>query len=159
MSELGGRFVAALLVAFLATRGEASAHIRVSPVEAARGATVRLAFRVPNERAHASTVLVEVLFPQDHPIASVRAEPVPGWTAHVVLKDGAVDTITWSGGAIAPGGRQTFAVRATLPATGDVLYFKALQTYSSGETVRWIQLRNPGEPEPPYPAPMLRLVG
>jgi uncharacterized protein YcnI len=153
------RFVACLAVAFLVSGAGASAHIRVSPAEAAHGATVTLAFRVPNERTNASTTFVEVQFPQDHPIGSVTAEPAPGWTARVAMKDGAVDTITWSGGAIGPGQARTFAVRARLPATGDELYFRAVQSYSSGETVRWIQIRNPGEPEPPNPAPMLRLVG
>jgi hypothetical protein len=75
------------------------------------------------------------------------------------MKDGAVDTITWSGGAIRPNEQQTFDVFAgPLPARGDALYFKAVQTYSNGETVRWIQIRNPGEAEPPDPAPMVRLV-
>lgn len=156
---LGLRFVICVAVAFLLSAAGASAHIRLSPAEAAHGATVTLAFRVPNERVGADTTLVVVQFPRDHPIVSVMAEGVAGWTVRVAMKGGAVDTITWSGGAIRPGAQQTFPVRAVLPATGDVLYFRAVQTYSSGETVRWIQIRNPGEPAPPNPAPMLRLVG
>jgi uncharacterized protein len=36
--------------------------------------------------------------------------------------------------------------------------FKALQTYSSGEIVRWIQLATPQDPNPDTPAPVLTLT-
>jgi uncharacterized protein len=153
------RFGAIVLGAFLALAVGASAHVRLSPTQAAHGASVLLAFHVPDER-NASTVALAVQFPPDAHITVARVRPLRGWTAHVAMKGGAVDTITWSGGAIRPLGQQTFSVWAgPLPATGRVLYFKAVQTYSSGEIVRWIQVRNPGEAEPPNPAPMLRLVG
>ena len=152
------RFGAIFLGVFLALAVGASAHVRLSPPQAAHGASVLLAFHVPNERPNASTVALAVQFPPDAHITVARVRPLRGWTAHVATKDGAVDTITRSGGAIRANGQQTFSVWAgPLPATGNVLYFKAVQTYSSGETVRWIQLRNPGEAEPPNPAPMLRM--
>ena len=38
------------------------------------------------------------------------------------------------------------------------LVFKALQTYSSGEIVRWIEVPVAGEPAPDTPAPVLTLT-
>lgn len=36
--------------------------------------------------------------------------------------------------------------------------FKALQTYSDGEVVRWIETSEPGQAEPAKPAPVLHLA-
>ena len=36
--------------------------------------------------------------------------------------------------------------------------FKALQTYSNGDVVRWIDVQQPGQPEPDHPAPVLTLT-
>jgi periplasmic copper chaperone A len=36
--------------------------------------------------------------------------------------------------------------------------FKALQTYESGEVVRWIEETPPGGEEPEFPAPVLKLT-
>ena len=36
--------------------------------------------------------------------------------------------------------------------------FKALQTYSNGDIVRWIDLQQPGQSEPEHPAPVLLLT-
>ena len=36
--------------------------------------------------------------------------------------------------------------------------FKALQIYSNGDVVRWIDLAAPGQPEPDHPAPVLTLT-
>ena len=38
------------------------------------------------------------------------------------------------------------------------LVFKALQTYSDGSVVRWIELTPAGGPEPEHPAPVLTLT-
>jgi uncharacterized protein len=38
------------------------------------------------------------------------------------------------------------------------LTFKALQTYSNGDVVRWIEQSAPGGPEPEHPAPSVTLV-
>jgi uncharacterized protein YcnI len=152
--------------------GPASAHVTVRPALATHGATLLLHFHVPNERVTADTVKLIVQFPHDRTIASVRPQPVGGWIARVTTRrlatplpapGGAVldvvDTITWSGGAIPPHGSLDFPVRAgPLPPNGDVLVFKALQFYSNGEVVRWIEESRPGEPRPPNPAPILRLV-
>jgi hypothetical protein len=38
------------------------------------------------------------------------------------------------------------------------LVFKALQCYSNGDIVRWIETSSPGQPAPDYPAPVLTLT-
>jgi uncharacterized protein YcnI len=163
--------VAAAVVALAAL--PASAHVTISPDTATQGGgDVQMTFRVPNEESSASTTQLQVAFPTDHPIASVLVQPVPGWTAkidNVTLStpiqtdDGAisqvVSEITWSGGSIAPGQYGAFTVlMGQLPSDTSQLVFKAVQTYSNGDVVRWIDLTQPGQPEPDHPAPVLTLT-
>jgi uncharacterized protein YcnI len=150
----------------------AFAHVTVSPDTAAKGSYSTVAFKVPDEEDNASTVKLEVFLPTDHPIASVSIQPVPGWTAKVTttklatpLKtddgtvDSAVSEITWTGGKIEAGQFQQFPVSfGPLPDNVDSLPFKALQTYSDGTVVRWIDLAQAGRPEPAHPAPTLKLT-
>jgi periplasmic copper chaperone A len=51
--------------------GPASAHVSVQPGTAEQGGFTKVAFRVPNERANASTSKLEVILPTDHPISFV----------------------------------------------------------------------------------------
>lgn len=150
----------------------ALAHITVTPGSAQAGSSAVLTFHVPNEEASADTTKVDLKIPTDHPIADLLIEPVPGWTTSVrtvtlakpiVTDDGkftqAVSEVIWSGGKIAPGQFQDFALTADpLPAGVSKLTFKVLQTYSNGDVVRWIDLRQPGQPEPDHPAPVLTLT-
>jgi uncharacterized protein YcnI len=151
----------------------ASAHVTIDPSTAAKGdGDIQMTFRVPNEEASANTVTLQVTFPTDHPIASVLVEPLPGWTVKVddvtlptpiKTDDGtitqAVQTVTWSGGQIAPGQYQAFPVMlGQLPSDTDKLVFKTLQTYSNGDIVRWIDVQQAGQPAPDHPAPVLELT-
>ncbi|MGW0994320.1 YcnI family copper-binding membrane protein [Streptomyces sp. NPDC002523] len=165
--------VAALAAAgVLTAAGVASAHVTVHPDSYAKGATDGvLTFRVPNEEDGASTNKVQVFLPTDHPVLGVLVSPQDGWTAKVTntklktpLKtdDGtitdAVSEITWTGGKIDPGHYEDFNVAfGQLPDDTDQLTFKALQTYSDGKTVRWIEEASGGD-EPENPAPVLKLT-
>ncbi|HEX4246623.1 MAG TPA: YcnI family protein [Pseudonocardia sp.] len=171
-----GRRVAVVTVTaaagLLGLAGTASAHVTANPNTASQGGNAKIAFRTPNEEDSANTVKLELTFPTDHPIPSVLVEPVPGWTATVdkanlatpiTTDDGqvtqAVSKITWSGGQITPGQFQDFNVSLeSLPSDTDQLVFKAVQTYSNGDVVRWIDLTPPGGPEPAHPAPTLTLT-
>ncbi|MDQ1009076.1 uncharacterized protein YcnI [Streptomyces sp. V4I23] len=167
---LSAATVAGAAVVLLAASG-ASAHVSVDPGTAEPGGFTKEAFRVPNERDDASTVQVEVAFPTDHPLGHVSVQPVPGWKATVKkekldkpVKDGdhelteAVSSIVWKGGSIRPGEFQEFPVSfGPLPTDTDELVFKALQTYSDGEVVRWIDVPQEGGGEPERPAPVLEL--
>ncbi|MFE2757776.1 YcnI family protein [Actinosynnema sp. NPDC059335] len=159
-------------VATILVTPTASAHVTVSPGTVEPGGYARVVFRVPNERDDASTTRVEVSFPTDHRFASASVQPVPGWTATTRTEpvdppvrvgertvSEAVTTIAWEGGTVPPGQFQEFPVSlGPLPAAGTELVFKALQTYSSGEVVRWIDVERDGEARPEHPAPTLSVV-
>jgi len=160
------------LVAAVGLAAPATAHVTVNPREATKGAFVKLAFRVPNEESNASTTKLEVAFPDDAVVPSVTIRPTPGWrftierralTTPVTDDDGkqiteAVARITWDGGVIAPEEFQEFELSlGPLPDT-DRMVFKALQTYSNGDVVRWIDLPTPGGKDPDHPAPVLTLT-
>jgi periplasmic copper chaperone A len=172
----GTRRTAVLLataaVSLIAAASAAEAHVTVNPNTEPQGGYAKVSFRVPNEEADASTTTIEVDIPVDHPIASVSVRPVPGWTATtttsrlatpIKTSDGsvtqAVSKIVWTGGKIDPGQFQEFDVSlGPLPKDTDQIVFKALQTYSDGNVVRWIDLQQPGQPEPDHPAPVLHLT-
>jgi uncharacterized protein YcnI len=156
----------------LALAGPAFAHVTITPGSAPEGSTAELTFKVPNEEAKAATVELQVQVPTAHPIAQFLVKPVPGWTVTVqtvtlpkpiVTDDGsfttAVSEVTWKGGTIQPGQYQDFSVSADpLPSGAGQLVFKAVQTYSNGDVVRWIDLPQAGQPEPEHPAPILTLT-
>ena len=70
--------------------------------------------------------------------------------AKVAKNGGEVSTLTFSGGEIAPGEFQDFGLSLKMPEgkAGDVLTFKALQTYDDGEVVRWIGPEDSDDPAP-----------
>lgn len=156
----------------LMATGTASAHVTAHPGSAAQGSRAQIAFHVPNEEDTAVTTELEVVFPADHPLASVSAQAMPGWTIHTdktklarPLKSDegevtdVVSKITWSGGNIPPGTFDDFEVSlGRLPTDTDKLVFKAVQTYSNGDVVRWIDASSPGGAEPEHPAPTLELT-
>ena len=164
---------AALLAAGLVavSAGPASAHVSI-PDPGEKGGFSIVTFSVPNERDDASTTKVEVQLPKDAPLAFVSVQPKPGWEVETTKRtldepieafgetyDEVVDTVTWSGGEIEPGQFDTFAISVgPLPEDVDSLAFPAIQTYSSGEEVSWIEATTEGGEEPEHPAPVLTLV-
>jgi periplasmic copper chaperone A len=162
----------ATAAAVLLLAGPALAHVTVNPDSVPAGSASELTFRVPNEEVHANTVKVDVQIPTENPIAQLLVRPVPGWTISVktitlakpvTTDDGtfnsAVSEVIWTGGQILPGQFQDFAISADpLPTGISQLVFKAIQTYSNGDVVRWIDLQQPGQPAPDHPAPTLTLT-
>ena len=152
----------------------ASAHVTVNPSSAPAGSFAQLDFRVPTESDTASTVGVEVAFPTDHPIANVSVQPKPGWTVSVTktklatpikTDDGtvseAVSRVTWkaTAGGLKPGEFDNFSVSAgPLPTDVGSITLPAIQTYSDGSVVRWIEPSVTSGPEPDHPAPVLTLT-
>ncbi|GAB2937289.1 YcnI family protein [Micromonospora polyrhachis] len=152
----------------------ASAHVSVNPKEATQGGYARVAFRVPTESDSASTTKVEVNLPENAPIASVTTMPVPGWSVAVEKRkvdpplevhgsqvNEAVSKITWTvtdqDAAVKPGQFQEFPVSMGPLPKVDSIVFKALQTYSDNNVVRWIEEPTAGGEEPEHPAPVLKL--
>ncbi|WP_086560425.1 YcnI family protein [Streptomyces africanus] len=165
---------AAAGVTVLALSVPAFAHVSVQPEgTAAKGSYAVVDFKVPNERDDASTTKLEVTFPTDHPLASVMPEPMPGWKIDVTKSkldkplelhgekiSEAVTKVTWTadGKGVEPGYFEKFPLSiGQLPEDTDQLVFKALQTYSDKEVVRWIEVPQEGKEEPDNPAPVLEL--
>jgi uncharacterized protein YcnI len=160
------RAIAAVAVVVAAFPAAASAHVTIQPTTAAAGGFTRIDVRVPNERDDASTTQVRMQLPQG--FAFVSYEPRPGWKVTLTkvkldepIKseggleiDEGIGEITWTGdgkqGAIGPGQFVDFGLSVKMPDgdPGDTLTFKALQTYDSGEVVRWIGPEDADEPAP-----------
>ncbi|MFJ8199118.1 YcnI family protein [Streptomyces sp. NPDC096152] len=165
----------AAVLALTALATPAFAHVGVQPeTTPAKGGYTVVDFKVPNERDDASTTRLEVNFPADHPLASVMPQPMDGWTVKVTKSklakpldlhgekiSEAVTKVTWTadGKGIEPGFFQKFPVSlGALPEDTDRLVFKALQTYSDKQVVRWIEVPQEGQAEPDNPAPVLELA-
>ena len=148
-------------MAALVLPAAADAHVTLQPNTAPAGGFARLDVRVPTERDDASTTKVVLQLPDG--FAEASYEPVPGWTVDVKkaklaqpieTDDGpvteGVKQITWtSKQGIPPGAFQDFGLSVQVPGkAGDTLTFKALQTYSNGEVVRWIGPEGSDNPAP-----------
>lgn len=156
--------VALVALAALVAAAPAFAHVSVTPREAARGSTATLTFRVPNERDDASTVKVEIDLPAEQPIANAEPRAPEGWTVEASREAGRVSRLTWTAadgvGLTGDGTAAQFEVTlGPVPSEGDTVVFRALQTYSDGAVVRWIDVPPAGGAEPDHPAPVLRLTG
>lgn len=140
----------------LVTATPAVAHVTVNPGEVAEGSFAKLTFRVPNESDTASTVKVEVAFPEGL-FEGAGVKPTPGWTHAVTMDGAAVGSITWEGGEIGIDEFQEFDISVGPIPEVETIEFRAVQTYSDGEVVRWIDPVD-GDEEPEYPAPTLTVV-
>ena len=156
-------FVAALGGAALALApGAANAHVTVHPNALPAGGFTVVNVRVPNERDTASTRKIDVQVPSGILFLSTLAQP--GWKAKVMYRKLAkpvtvfgekhtqeVGRVIWTatGAGIRPGQFLEFPLSLSVPASkGRVLTFKALQTYSNGEIVRWIGGESAEDPAP-----------
>ena len=152
----------------------ALAHVSVSSADAEQGGYGGITFRVPTESGTAATTKLTVQLPTDQGIASVAVKPVPGWThketttklaTPVRTDDGevteAVSTVEWTANtpadAIRPGEYGEFSISAGPLPKADSITFKAIQTYSDGTQVAWIE-QSSGGAEPEHPAPVLALL-
>jgi periplasmic copper chaperone A len=156
--------VTAAALASLVLAPAAAAHVTLNPDEGAAEDFGRFDIRVPTER-DVDTTSVSVKLPEG--LFFVSFQPKPGWKREVKMAKldkpvelfgdkvtERVDTVTWSGGRIAPGEFDEFGMSARLPnRAGAELVFPATQTYASGEVVRWI-----GPPDAEQPAPRVKLT-
>jgi uncharacterized protein YcnI len=153
----------------------ALAHVSVSSTDAEQGGWGAITFRVPTESATAATTKLTVQLPTDQPITTVSVRPVAGWAhretttklATPVKNDEgeeiteAVSTIEWTANgaasAIKPGEYGEFSISAGPLPEVQTITFKAIQTYSDGKQVAWIEEAANGA-EPEHPAPVLTLA-
>jgi periplasmic copper chaperone A len=168
--------VAALLTALAASvvvATGASAHVGVSSQDAAPGGFGKITFRVPNESDTASTVGLRIQIPEDAALASLRTQPMAGWTATLTTTDLAeplenhgqeitsyvsvVEFRADAGAGIAPGQFQEFSLSGGPFPDADQLAFPTVQLYNDGTEAAWIEPTVDGE-EPENPAPVLSLA-
>jgi hypothetical protein len=145
--------VAGLAVAGLA--GPASAHVELKANKTTAGATdVTLTFNGEAENPAAGIKSERVVLPAGIAPGSVSAVKLPsGWTF-----TRASDGFTVGGKALKTGTDAVWSVKvAKLPAGVTRLSFKTLETYGNGDVSRWIEIQQPGQPEPDNPAPLLVL--
>lgn len=134
----------------LAGASPASAHIQVTPAIAAPNDPVHFTVLVPGE-SDKETVKVQLKVPKD--VLPFSYGTTPGWKRTLVeAPNGAVDRIVWTG-RMAKDGFAEFSFLAGTPERPTTLTWKALQTYSDGQIVRWI-----GAPGSEQPAPVTRVV-
>jgi uncharacterized protein len=145
-----------VLVVVLVAPAAARAHISVHPNTVPAGAFATLDVRVPGEQAGAHVTKVDMLLPNG--FTSVAYQSVPGWNVSQVRKrlarpiqtsDGPVSQEvsqiiwTWTGplGRVDNGQFIDFPLSVAIPedAAGKTLRFKAVQYYSNGQVVRWIE--------------------
>ncbi|MGY1663970.1 YcnI family protein [Geodermatophilus sp. SYSU D00705] len=176
LARLGVVVLAVLvaLAAAVAGAGAASAHVGVSSTDAAPGGFGKLVFRVPNESDTASTVALRISIPEEAAMASLRTQPLPGWTVTLTRSDletpldnhgeqvtsyvSVVEFRAEDGGGIRPGEFQEFALSGGPFPEADAISFPAVQTYSDGTESAWIEPTVDGQPEPDRPAPVLTLA-
>jgi uncharacterized protein YcnI len=160
----------------LLTAAPAWAHVTVAPDSAPKGASdVEITFRVPNEEAKATVTKLDVSIPTDPPLLGVLAQDVPGWTSAVVTThlpkaiqtdDGpvadAVSEVSWTADASSGIPANDFAtfeiIVGSLPDSGTQIAFPAIQTYSDGTVVKWIDPVTAGGPDAEHPTPVLKLT-
>jgi uncharacterized protein YcnI len=170
-------FTGIVAAAVLGWAAPALAHVTVVPATAEKGATdQQIAFRVPNEESSAATTKVEIALPTDPPLVGVLAQSLPGWSAKVTTQhldkpiqtdDGpvsdVVNDVTWTAdnaaSGVQPDDFQVFQILVgALPDAGDQVVFKAVQTYSDGTVVRWVDPVTPNGPEAEHPTPIMELT-
>jgi uncharacterized protein len=175
MHMFGAAAGAAVVV--LLTAGSASAHVTVNAGDDARpDAEAVVTFRVPTESDTATTAELKVALPADTPLISADVQPKPGWTATVEHKDLSspltdddgnkvtqyVSAIDWKTidptAAIPSDDFDTFSVLIGPLPDVDQVVFPAVQTYSDGHTVSWVERSADGRAMPEHPAPTLQIV-
>ncbi|HEY2655561.1 MAG TPA: YcnI family protein, partial [Solirubrobacteraceae bacterium] len=166
-TALAGVVLAVALVAPAA----AQAHISVHPNTVPAGAFATLDVRMPGEQEGAHVTKLDLLLPSG--FTSVDYQNVPGWnvsevqtklTKPIQTDNGPVNQEvsqiiwTWTGplGRVDNGQFIDFPLSVAIPgdAAGKTLKFKAVQSYSNGQVVRWI------EPslDDPNPAPTINVT-
>src|SRR5688500_6617700 len=136
----------------------ARAHVTVQPNEAIAGGFQTFFIQVPNERDDASTTKVELQFPPA--FASVSFQDVEGWNREVEMVEfdepieafgeeitEGVGSVTFTGGEVESGEFVRFPFSVG-PLPGGELEFNGIQTYDSGEVVRWVGPADADEPAP-----------
>ena len=145
-------FIVVASAAALATTAPstAAAHVQIAPTIVAPDDPVKFTVLVPGER-ESETTKVAVKMPAG--LLPFSYEATPGWRRGLVkAPNGSVEQIVWTGRLARDGFVEFSFLAGTPPHLGD-LSFKAVQTYSDGTVVRWIEA-----PDTEHPAPVAHIV-
>jgi periplasmic copper chaperone A len=159
------RLVICFVLAAVVLPAVAVAHVTIQPGEWEPGAFATMVVRVPNERDDAETTTVSVQFPENVLTARFQAHPTCEREVEREALDQPVEditerivSVTWTcDPPIAADGFDEFGLSFQIPEDaqpGDELLFPAVQTYSSGEVVNWVD----PDPEADTPAPRVTVV-
>lgn len=149
-----------------ASSGVAFAHSEISPASAPAGAETELTLKLENERSSASTVKVEMFFPDGQEIVVTKVPDVGEWSGAPqggpgggpgALGDPAPG-ITWQRPSGTPSDDLSLTFSLVLPDRAGTIQMAVLQTYSDGTVDRWIDPWPSGQPEPESPGPRLTLT-
>ena len=149
----------ATVIGLLALAAPASARVSIVPGQTEGGGTKTFAFRLANERPDTASNRLELVFPQDPPIAFVEVAQVEGWTATIrprpltpPVKVGdreiteVAASVVLEGGTVPPGQFEQFLITmGPLPQNGE-LAFEATQGFTNGAVERWTNASGPGSP-------------
>jgi uncharacterized protein YcnI len=150
-----GLVVAVVAAVIVGTAAPALAHVKVSADKPQAGATdVTVQFDAEAESDAAGAKQLQVVLPEGIAPTDVSYVSGPaGWTLTTTA-----DGYTVGGAALKVHQGVTYRVKiAKLPATATSLAFKTVVTYGNNEADRWIEIQQPGQAEPPHPAPVLAL--
>ncbi|MBM3508207.1 MAG: YcnI family protein [Alphaproteobacteria bacterium] len=162
-------YLAPVAAATLLAALPASAHMAVEPAQAAANTTIAVGFRVGHGCGTSPTTALKVRIPDG--VTNARPQPKAGWTLTVVrggpatpaaaADEAALPAVTevhWTGGTLPNEFYDTFFIRMRLPNRPETtLYFPVVQECQGG-VHRWIDVPQPGQPEPAEPTPGLRLT-
>jgi periplasmic copper chaperone A len=167
-----GLVLTGTVMASLAWVATAEAHISIHPNTVPAGAFATLYVTVPGEQANAHVTRLDMLLPSG--FTSVDYANVPGWKVSEVqtklskpiqTDDGPINQEvsqiiwTWLGplNKVENGQFIQFPLSVAIPsnAAGKALKFKAVQSYSNGQIVHWIE---PGVDDQ-NPAPTINITG
>ncbi|AKL72934.1 protein of unknown function (DUF1775) [Actinobacteria bacterium IMCC26256] len=165
----GARAIFSAVAAFAvigASSSAAFAHSEISPASTPAGAETELTLKLENERSNASTVKVEMFFPDGQEIVVTKVPDVGEWSGAPqggpgggpgALGDPAPG-ITWQRASGTPSDDLSLTFSLILPDRAGTIQMAVLQTYSDGSVDRWIDPWPAGQPEPESPGPRLTLT-
>ena len=166
--------VAAALLVVVGSAAPASAHVTAGVDDPTPGAYTLLTFNAPTESASAGTNRLEIDFPTDAPITSVRSVPLPGWNAEVIREplpepvdnghggeiSEAVARVVWTSegdaSAVGPGQTGLFTLSIGPLPDAESVSFPTVQGYTDGTEVAWTQLAEAGV-DTERPAPTIQI--
>lgn len=150
----------------------AAAHVDAKADGATPGGFGVVTLGVPTEAGKPPTTKVSVRIPEETPLRTVRAEPVPGWTLDIQKRtidpplrkdDGTpvtevVSTVTWTAtGPGTPEGQfQEFALYLGPMPDADTLALPTTQTFADGSTEAWTE-QTTGADKPKFPVPTVTI--